>query len=30
MSSTYEIDSEKQNLMNALKIYEPILNLIRD
>ncbi|CAD8132784.1 unnamed protein product [Paramecium pentaurelia] len=30
MSSTQEIDPEKQNLMNALKIYEPILNLIRD
>ncbi|CAD8059333.1 unnamed protein product [Paramecium primaurelia] len=30
ISGTQEIDSEKQNLMNALKIYVPILNLIRD
>ncbi|CAD8103545.1 unnamed protein product [Paramecium sonneborni] len=30
VSTAQEIDPEKQNLMNALKIYVPILNLIRD
>lgn len=29
-SKCIEVDHEKQNLMNALKIYVPILNLIRD
>ncbi|CAD8068825.1 unnamed protein product [Paramecium sonneborni] len=30
ISGTQDIDGEKQNLMNALKVYVPILNLIRD